>query len=60
MRRFFYHHLISTIFVLAEWNLKEETLYIHFEKEQRPETIKEISFKVNQRSKERLDKILSN
>ncbi len=46
-------------FVLAEWNLKEETLYIHFEKEQKPETIKETSFKINQKSKEGLEKLLS-
>jgi len=44
-------------FVLAEWNLKEETLYIHFEKEQKPEMIKKLSFKINPRSKEKLQKI---
>ncbi|MDI6751967.1 MAG: hypothetical protein QME07_03820 [bacterium] len=44
-------------FVLAEWKLKEETLYIHFEKEQKPETIKEISFKINSISKEKLEKL---
>jgi hypothetical protein len=45
-------------FVLAEWNLKEEMLYIQFEKEQKPEIIKKIPFKINQRSKERLKEIL--
>lgn len=38
-------------FVLAEWNLKEERLLIHFEREKEPEVIEEISFKINQRSK---------
>lgn len=45
-------------FVLAEWNLKEEVLYIYFEKEQKPEIIKGTSFKINQRSKKRLEKLL--
>jgi len=44
-------------FVLSEWNLKEEILYIYFEKEQKPEIIKETSFKINQRSKEKLEKL---
>lgn len=39
-------------FVLAEWNLQEEKLYIHFEKEQESKMIKNLSFKINQRSKE--------
>ena len=39
-------------FVLAEWNLKEEKMYIHFEKEQKPKIIKKLSFKINPRSKE--------
>lgn len=47
-------------FVLAEWNLKEEKLYIHFEKEQKLKMIKEIPFKINQRSKEKLQKLLKN
>jgi len=47
-------------FVLAEWNLKEETLYIYFEKEQKPEMIEEVSFKINPRSKEKLEKLLQN
>ncbi len=38
-------------FILAEWNLKEEMLYIYFEKEQRSKMIKKISFKINLRSK---------
>jgi hypothetical protein len=47
-------------FVLAEWNLKEEQLYIYFEKEQRPKMIKKLSFKINPRSKEKLVKLLRN
>lgn len=38
-------------FILAEWNLKEEMLYIYFEKEQSSKMIKKISFKINLRSK---------
>ncbi len=38
-------------FVLAEWNLKEERLYIYFEKEQESKIIKKLSFKINPRSK---------
>lgn len=40
-------------FILAKWNLKEERLYAYFEKEQKPKMIKKLSFKINQRSKER-------
>ena len=40
-------------FILAEWNLKEERLYIHFEKDQKPKVVKQLSFKINQRSRER-------
>ena len=40
-------------FVLAEWRLKQEQLYIHFEKEQQSKMIKQLSFKINPRSKER-------
>lgn len=45
-------------FVLAEWNLKEETLYIYFEKEQKPKIIKKVPFKINQKSKEKFQKLL--
>lgn len=41
-------------FILAEWNLKEEQLYIYFEKEQISTLIRKQSFKINQRSKESL------
>lgn len=41
-------------FVLSEWNLKEEQLYIYFEKEQKPKMIKKLSFKINPKSKEKL------
>jgi hypothetical protein len=47
-------------FVLAEWNLKQEMLSIYFEKEQKSKMIKKISFKINQRSKEKLQKLLKN
>jgi len=40
-------------FVLAEWNLKQEQLFIYFEKEQKSKMIKKLSFKINPRSKER-------
>ncbi len=43
----------TNYFVLAEWNLKEEQLYIHFEKEQKPKIVENLSFKINQRSKEK-------
>ena len=39
-------------FVLAEWLLKKEQLYIYFEKEQKSKMIKELSFEINPRSKE--------
>jgi len=38
-------------FVLAEWNLKQEQLSIYFEKEQKSKMIKNLSFKINPRSK---------
>jgi len=38
-------------FVLAEWDLKTETLIIYFEKEQQQKIIHMQSFKINQRSK---------
>lgn len=47
-------------FVLAEWNLKQEMLNIHFEKEQKPKVIKKLSFKINPRSKEKLRNLLRN
>ena len=34
-------------FVLAEWNLKEEMIYIYFEKERKQKLIKKQSFKIN-------------
>ncbi|MBU4580057.1 hypothetical protein KKB43_03505, partial [Patescibacteria group bacterium] len=43
-------------FVLAEWNLKKEMLYIYFENEQKLKLIKKLSFKLNQKSKEKLFK----
>ncbi|MBI4653025.1 hypothetical protein HY750_02120 [Candidatus Kuenenbacteria bacterium] len=47
-------------FVLAEWNLKKEKLYIYFKKEQKSKMIKKISFKINSKSKEKLLKLLKN
>lgn len=41
-------------FILAEWNLKEEQLYVYFENEQKLKRIKKIKFKINQKSKEKL------
>ncbi|MBU1129917.1 hypothetical protein KKE45_01195 [Patescibacteria group bacterium] len=38
-------------FVLAEWNLKQERLYIRFEKDEKSKVVKKLSFKINQRSK---------
>jgi hypothetical protein len=46
-------------YVLAEWNLKEERIYIRFEKEKESEIIKNISFKINSRSKEKCKDILT-
>lgn len=40
-------------FTLTEWNLKQEQLYVYFEKEQKLKLIKKRSFKINQRSKEK-------
>lgn len=40
-------------FTLVEWNLKQEQLYVYFEKEQQLEMIKKQSFKINQRSREK-------
>ena len=45
-----YHRL----FVLAEWNLKKEELYVYFENEQKLKRIKKNKFKINQKSKEKL------
>ncbi len=41
-------------FVLAEWNLKQEQLYIYFKKEQKSKMIKKLSFNINPKSKERV------
>ncbi len=40
-------------FILAEWNLKQEILCVYFEKEQKSKMIKQLSFKINLKSKER-------
>jgi len=47
-------------FVLACWGLKEEKLYLYFEKEQRPRLIKKLVFKINPKSKEKLKDLLKN
>jgi len=41
-------------FVLVEWNLKNEELYVYFENEQKLKRIKKIKFEINQKSKEKL------
>lgn len=41
-------------FVLTEWNLKKEELYVYFEDQQKLKRIKKIKFKINQKSKEKL------
>lgn len=43
-------------FILAEWNLKKEILFVYFEKEQKSKLIKKLSFKINPKSKEKLKK----
>lgn len=45
-------------YVLAEWNLREEQIYIRFEKEKKSEIIENIPFKINKRSKEKCQNIL--
>jgi transposase len=45
-------------YVLAEWDLKEERIYIRFEKEKESEIIENIPFKINQRPKEKCQNIL--
>lgn len=41
----------SNYFVLAEWNLKKEILFIRFEKNLKSEIIKKFKFKINETSK---------
>lgn len=50
----FLHKSYINFFVLSEWKLKNEELYIYFENEQNLKRIKKIKFKINQRSKEKL------
>jgi hypothetical protein len=47
-------------FILAEWDLKKEQLFIRFEKEQKSKIIKKLSFKMNQKSKEKFQKMVQN
>ena len=49
----------TNYFVLAEWNLLKERLYVHFEKELKPKVIKKIAFKINPKSYGRIQKLLS-
>jgi len=44
-------------FVLAEWKLKQEILYIYFEKNEKSKLIKKLPFKINSKSKEKLKKL---
>jgi len=46
------------LFVLAEWNLKEEMLYIRFEKDERSLIIEQTKFLINPKSKEKYGKLL--
>lgn len=41
-------------YVLEEWDLKEEFIYIHFEQDRKLKLVKKQSFKINQRSKDRV------
>jgi hypothetical protein len=43
-------------FVLAEWNLIEEKLYIRFEQDEKSKIIKELDFKINENSKKKMQK----
>jgi hypothetical protein len=42
------------LFVLAEWNLKEEKLIVHFEKDKHDITVKKVRFLLNQITKHRV------
>ncbi|MBC8385279.1 MAG: hypothetical protein H8E57_07150 [Candidatus Cloacimonetes bacterium] len=42
-------------YVLSEWNLKQETLNIYFEKEKKQKLISKIDFKINNNSKDNFD-----
>ncbi len=42
-------------YVLSEWNLKQETLNIYFEKDNIQNLIKKIDFKINKKSKDKFD-----
>lgn len=44
--------------VLAEGDLQVEPLLIHFQAEQQPQVIKKLSFKINEGSKQRIQKLL--
>lgn len=44
-------------FVLAEWKLKQETLCVYFEKNEKSKLIKKLSFKINPKSKEKLKRL---
>lgn len=51
--KIFIRKKFSNYFILAEWNLKKEILYIRFEKKLKSKIIKKISFTINQRSKDK-------
>ena len=44
-------------FVLAEWNLNKEALYVRFEKERQSEIISETEFRINAESKKRYNNL---
>jgi hypothetical protein len=43
-------------FVLTKWNLKEEVLYIYFERNKRSKIIKKVDFRINKTSKKKMKK----
>ncbi|GMQ97125.1 MAG: hypothetical protein BMS9Abin15_0820 [Gammaproteobacteria bacterium] len=53
--RIFIRRNYINYFVLAEWNVKEEKLLVHFEKEQSTKVIKTVDFKLNPNSKYRVN-----
>ena len=44
-------------YVLGEWSLAEEQLFIRFEKDKESEVIKTVDFPINERSKEKWSEV---
>lgn len=55
--KIFLRKTFSNYFVLAEWNLKKEILYIRFEKNLKSKIIKEVKFKINETSKKNCENL---